>query len=74
MKWIPLVVVTVATLGAMPGTVRGEINCNQVRRYAETGRSAEDISETMIVPLDEVKKCLESKGQDSAPTPEAKAE
>jgi len=65
-----LTVAVFVTAGAAP--VLGEINCNQVRRYAQTGRSAEDISETMIIPLDQVKKCLESEGQAPNPTPQAK--
>lgn len=45
------------------------INCEQVRRYLATGRSAESIAETMIVSVDEVKKCGEQEGG-SAPTPQ----
>ena len=62
------------TLGGASGTARAEINCNQVRRYAQTGRSAEDIAETMIIPLEEVEKCLKAEGQNPAPTPQAKKE
>jgi hypothetical protein len=62
----------VLTLAGTYDTARAEINCNQVRRYAETGRSAEDIAETMIIPLEEVQKCLNAEGQKPAPTPQAK--
>ena len=34
------------------------INCEQARKYAATGRSAEDISDTMVADPEEVKKCL----------------
>lgn len=66
-----LVSLCVLALGVLSVPARAEVNCNQVRRYAETGRSAQDISETMIVPLEEVQKCLKSEGQQAAPTPAA---
>jgi hypothetical protein len=53
------------------------VNCDQVRRYLQTGRSAEDIADTMVIGLDEVKKCQqggsgEQKGEQTpAPTPAA---
>jgi hypothetical protein len=43
------------------------VNCEQVKRYAQTGRTAEQIAETMIVDLDAVKKCLESSDPAKAP-------
>jgi hypothetical protein len=45
------------------------VNCDQVRRYLSTGRSVEDIADTMVVSLDEVKKC-EQAGKDN-PAPAA---
>jgi len=36
------------------------VNCDQVRRYLSTGRSADDVAETMIIPVDEVKKCQQA--------------
>jgi hypothetical protein len=56
--------------------VAAGVNCDQVRRYLQTGRSVQDVSETMIISVDEVKKCQESapqqKGeQPPAPTPPA---
>jgi hypothetical protein len=42
-----------------------EVNCEQVKRYAQTGRTAEQIAETMVADEDEVKKCLE--GMEKAP-------
>jgi hypothetical protein len=62
------------TLVGVSGTARAEINCNQVRRYAQTGRSAQDIAETMIIPVEEVEKCLKADGQNPAPTPPVKKE
>lgn len=47
------------------------INCEQVRRYVATGRTIESIAETMIVDVDEVKKCLPEGGSAPAtPKPE----
>lgn len=40
------------------------INCNQVKKYLGTGRTAQDIADTMVIPVDEVKKCQE--GSDAA--------
>ncbi len=46
------------------------VNCEQVRRYLATGRSAEDVAESMVVDLSEVKKCAEAGAAAGAtPTP-----
>ena len=50
----------------------GGINCNQVKKYLGTGRTAQDIAETMVISIDEVKKCQEggdtaAAGQPAAP-------
>jgi len=37
----------------------GKVNCKQVLKYLDTGRSAKDIAETMVIEEDEVKKCQE---------------
>ncbi len=36
------------------------VNCEQVRRYLATGRSVDDVAETMIVDVSEVKKCQQA--------------
>jgi hypothetical protein len=60
----------------MPRAAQG-VNCDQVRRYLQTGRSAEDVSETMMINLDDVKKCQQGASgqqqgaQTPAPTPAA---
>lgn len=52
------------------------VNCDQVRRYLSTGRSAEDVADTMIISIDDVKKCQqgggEQKGGDKPAKPEEK--
>jgi hypothetical protein len=45
------------------------INCEQVRRYLATGRTVESIAETMIVSVDEVKKCGQAEGENAPATP-----
>jgi hypothetical protein len=58
----------------MPRAAEG-VNCDQVRRYLQTGRSVEDISDTMVISVEDVKKCQQSttgqqKGEQTpAPTP-----
>jgi hypothetical protein len=42
------------------------VNCDQVRKYLATGRTAEQIAESMIIDVNEVKKC-----QEAAPAPAA---
>jgi len=60
----------------MPRAAQG-VNCDQVRRYLQTGRSAEDISTTMMISVDDIKKCQQGAGgqqqggQTPAPTPAA---
>lgn len=50
-------------------TADAKINCDQVRLYIKTGRTVEDVAETMIIPVEEVKKCLEQGTEKSQPTP-----
>jgi len=47
-------------------SVASAVNCDQVRRYLSTGRSIEDVAETMIISVDEVKKCQQSGSDDKA--------
>ena len=52
------------------------VNCDQVRRYLQTGRSVEDVAESMVVSVEDVKKCqsgaTEQKNEPKpAPTPGA---
>jgi hypothetical protein len=49
------------------------INCDQVRRYLAMGRTPESVAETMVVDVNEVKKCAaaEAKTPPTTPKPEA---
>lgn len=61
----------------MPRAAQG-VNCDQVRRYLQTGRSVEDVADTMVVSVEDVKKCQQGttgqqKGEQTpAPTPAAR--
>ena len=48
------VAVLLATAGL--GTA-GAVNCKQVNKYLQTGRSVKDVAETMVIEESEVKKC-----------------
>lgn len=45
------------------------VNCNQVNKYLGTGRSVQDVSETMIIPEEEVKKCQQEGAGAAAGSP-----
>jgi hypothetical protein len=64
---------TIGTLLLGAVDAMAAVNCEQVRRYAQTGRTPEDIAESMIVDVSEVKKCLETGNKDAAPTPAPQA-
>ena len=45
------------------------VNCKQVNKYLQTGRSVKDVAETMVIGEDEVKKCQDeaaAQGGDAA--------
>lgn len=72
-------VVSLALLGSffLPSLANAGVNCAQVNKYLATGRTAEDVSDTMVVDLAEVKKCqaeggaaAAGDGTKAAPTPE----
>lgn len=48
-----------ALLLASPGVeIAGAVvNCKQVNKYLQTGRSVKDVAETMVIDESEVKKC-----------------
>jgi hypothetical protein len=47
------------------------VNCAQVNKYLATGRSVTDVSETMIIPEAEVKKCQQEAASAGAAAPSA---
>jgi len=42
-------------LGATSGY--SAVNCEQVKKYLKTGRTPQDVADTMVISVDEVKKC-----------------
>lgn len=53
-----------ASLVVATATVSGAagVNCKQVNKYLQTGRSVKDVAETMVVDEADVKKCQEEAG------------
>ena len=43
------------------------VNCDQVRRYLSTGRSLQDVAESMVITVDEVRKCQRAGSAEDAP-------
>jgi hypothetical protein len=49
----------------------GEVNCKQVNKYLQTGRTPQDVADTMVIAIDDVKKCQQeekSAGGAAAPS------
>ena len=44
------------------------LNCDQVKKYLKTGRTPQDVADTMVIPVDDVKKC---QGEAGAAAPAA---
>ena len=62
----------VAVLFATAGLgTASAVNCKQVNKYLDTGRSVSDVAETMVISEDDVKKCQEEKGATAPATPPA---
>jgi hypothetical protein len=60
----------VALLMGLGAATASAVNCEQVRRYLQTGRSAQEIAESMVIDINEVKKCQEQAvPKEAAPTP-----
>jgi len=45
--------------------IAGEVNCKQVNKYLQTGRSVKDVAETMVVSESDVEKCKAQGGGDT---------
>ena len=46
----------------------GEVNCKQVNKYLQTGRSVKDVAETMVISESDVEKCKAQGGGDTKGT------
>jgi hypothetical protein len=49
-------------LGMAGQSMAGAVNCKQVNKYLQTGRSVKDVAETMVISESDVKKCQEEAG------------
>ncbi len=56
------------TLALATAAAAGEVNCKQVNKYLQTGRSVKDVAETMVVAESDVEKC-KAEGAGDAKTP-----
>jgi hypothetical protein len=45
------------TLVLATAAAAAEVNCKQVNKYLQTGRSVKDVAETMVVSESDVEKC-----------------
>ena len=57
-----IVAMGAALLLATAGSGFAAVNCKQVKKYLDTGRSVKDVAETMVISEDDVKKCTEDTG------------
>jgi hypothetical protein len=62
-----------ALLLAAATTGHAKVNCKQVLKYLDTGRSAKDIAETMVIEESEVKQCQDEAAAAKAAGGDAKA-
>ncbi len=69
MKAALLGLIVASMLVAVPASAG--VNCEQVRRYLKTGRSPEEIAESMVIDVSDVKKCQEQSGEKAAQPPPA---
>jgi hypothetical protein len=53
-------------LGTAGSGFAGAVNCKQVNKYLQTGRSVKDVAETMVIDEAEVKKCQEQAASEGA--------
>ena len=54
-----IAVIGTALLVASATVSGAEVNCKQVLKYLQTGRSVEDVATTMVISESDVKKCQE---------------
>jgi hypothetical protein len=65
MRRVALVMgIALLSLGSASSSFAGAVNCKQVNKYLQTGRSPKDIAETMVIEESDVKKCQEEAGKE----------
>ncbi|MGH7899070.1 MAG: hypothetical protein ACREQQ_14035 [Candidatus Binatia bacterium] len=55
-----LMVLSILAAGALATTAGAEVNCKQVMKNLQTGRTPQDVADTMVISADDVKKCQEA--------------
>ncbi len=58
-----LVIGAALVLATAGSSFAGAVNCKQVNKYLQTGRSVKDVAETMVIDESDVKKCQEEASQ-----------
>jgi len=58
--------VALLSLGTAGSSFAGAVNCKQVNKYLQTGRSVKDVAETMVIEESDVKKCQDEAGKEGA--------
>jgi hypothetical protein len=53
---------------AVSGLAADQVNCKQVNKYLQTGRSTKDVAETMVISESDVEKCKAQAGSDQPKT------
>lgn len=66
MKRAGFVILVAGWMTAVAGTASA-VNCAQVNKYLQTGRSVQDVAETMVISEDDVKKC-QAEAQSAQPS------
>ena len=67
MRRVALVMgVALLSLGTAGSSFAGAVNCKQVNKYLQTGRSVKDVAETMVIEESDVKKCQDEAGKEGA--------
>jgi hypothetical protein len=64
MRLSTLVVGFALVIGGTASSFAGAVNCKQVNKYLQTGRSVKDVAETMVIDEADVKKCQEQAGSE----------
>ena len=57
MKRSLVVALVAASMAAASAPALAGVNCNQVKKYLDTGRTPQDVADTMVISVDDVKKC-----------------
>ncbi|HZP41036.1 MAG TPA: hypothetical protein VFD84_05955 [Candidatus Binatia bacterium] len=55
-------------------SLAGDVNCKQVNKYLQTGRTVKDVAETMVISESDVRKCQEQASGETKGTEGGKGE